>query len=403
MSADTRWRSRIVGHAEVDPAALTPNARNWRLHPTGQRQALTEVLDQVGWVQDVVVNRRSGHLVDGHLRVELAMEQGVKTVPVVYVDLSDAEEVLVLATLDPLAALATGDSEQLAALLGEVQYEGSGLAAMLDALARDTGLNDPPTGLTDPDDVPVLAEQPYVQRGEVYWLGGHRVMCGDATDAADVARLLGGAAPTLMVTDPPYGVAYDPSWRAAAGVNRSRRRLGTVTNDDRADWREAWALFSGDVAYVWHGGLHSSEVAASLVAVGFDLRTQLVWAKDRFALSRGHYHWQHEPCWYAVRHGATAHWTGDRSQPTVWSIPARDDAGHGHSTQKPVECMERPLRNHAGDVYDPFLGSGTTLIAAERQGRRCYGLEIEPRYVQVAVERWEAYTGATATREVPRG
>ena len=136
---------------------------------------------------------------------------------------------------------------------------------------------------------------------------------------------------------------------------------------------------------------------ASLEAAGFEIRAQIVWAKDRMALSRGDYHWQHEPCWYAVKRGGKGHRTDDRTQSTLWQIPARDDDGHGHGTQKPVECMERPLRNHEGDaVFEPFAGSGTTLIAAERLGRRCFAMEIEPRYVDVIVQRWQEFTGKRA-------
>jgi DNA modification methylase len=129
------------------------------------------------------------------------------------------------------------------------------------------------------------------------------------------------------------------------------------------------------------------------------MRAQIIWAKDRLVLSRGDYHWQHEPCWYAVRTGTSVHRTDDRLQTTLWAIPSRDDAGHGHSTQKPVECMARPLRNHhALAVYDPFLGSGTTLIAAEQLSRRCYAIEIAPSYLQIAIDRWEAFTGKTAVK-----
>ncbi len=199
--------------------------------------------------------------------------------------------------------------------------------------------------------------------------------------------------------DPPYGVAYDPAWRARAGVNRNKRKLGKVDNDHRADWREAWALFPGDVAYVWHAGRFASVVAASLEACQFTLRAQIIWGKDRFALSRGDYHWQHEPCWYAVRSGAKGHWSGGRSQSTLWTIPARDDQGHGHGTQKPVECMRRPIENNSSPgqaVYDPFVGSGTTIIAAEMTGRVCHAIELDPPYVDVAVKRWQDFTGETA-------
>ncbi len=171
-------------------------------------------------------------------------------------------------------------------------------------------------------------------------------------------------------------------------------------NDDRADWREAWALFPGDVAYVWHGALHAGEVADSLMASGFSVRSQIIWAKERLVLSRGDYHWQHEPCWYAVRKTATGHWSGDRKQTTLWSIPSRDqDTATVHGTQKPVDCMRRPMLNNASPgqaVYEPFCGSGSSLIAAETTGRVCHAIELDPAYVDVAVLRWQAFTGEEA-------
>jgi len=201
-----------------------------------------------------------------------------------------------------------------------------------------------------------------------------------------------------MATDPPYGVNYDPEWRNRTGASGTKR-TGKVLNDDRADWREAWALFPGDVAYVWHGALHAATVAESLEACRFQIRSQIIWAKERHVLSRGHYHWAHEPCWYAVK--GKGHWSGDRKQSTLWSIASREqDAETIHGTQKPVECMRRPILNNSAPgqaVYEPFSGSGTTIIAAEATSRTCYAMELDPVYVDVAVRRWEAYAGETAT------
>ena len=402
--AATAWANRIVGHGEEAPEGLLANPANWRLHPKAQQDALAGVLSEVGWVQDIIVNRRSGHVVDGHLRVSLALREAADSVPVVYVDLDPAEEALILATLDPLAAMATTDDAKLAELLADItlpeEAELEGLAALLASLGPD----EPMTGLTDPDDTPEPAEDPYVKAGELYALGDHRLLCGDATSPDDVARVLGDERPILTVTDPPYGVEYDASWRRKL-VPGATYREGKVANDDRADWTEAMALMPGDVAYVWHGGLHAGVVAGSLAAAGFDIRSQIIWSKPSLILSRGAYHWQHEPAWFAVRKGATAHWIGDRKQSTVWDIPTvhrtagtSDDAISSHSTQKPIECMARPLRNHAGDVYDPFVGSGTTIIAAEQLGRRCFAMEIDPVYVQMAIERWQNFTGRQAER-----
>ena len=175
-------------------------------------------------------------------------------------------------------------------------------------------------------DVPVT---PVSVPGDLWQLGSHRLICGDSTSAELVERLLGDVRPLLMVTDPPYGVEYDLSWRNQGGAAKTRR-TGKVQNDDRAGWREAWALLPCDVAYVWHGALHAATVADSLTAAGFAIRSQIIWAKDRLVLSRGDYHWQHEPCWYAVRAKGKGHWAGDRNQTTLWQIAIRD--------QDPVYC-----------------------------------------------------------------
>jgi DNA modification methylase len=261
-------------------------------------------------------------------------------------------------------------------------------------------------GHAPPDVAPERPSTPVSRAGDLWVLGDHRVICGDATKGADVARLLAGATPGLMVTDPPYGVDYDPAWRnaeaAKGNLAYAARRVGVVANDHRADWREAWALFSGDVAYCWHAGARASQVQQSLEAAGFEIRSQIIWSKSNFPISRGHYHWRHEPCWYAVRKGGTGNWHGDRKQTTVWQINLDPNVEGGHSTQKPVECMRRPIENNSavGDaVYDPFVGSGTTIIAAEQSRRRCFALELDPGYADVAVQRWQAFAAADATLE----
>lgn len=205
-----------------------------------------------------------------------------------------------------------------------------------------------------------------------------------------------------MVTDPPYGVSYDPDWRNEAVAflkGDGTRKVGKVENDDRADWTGAFLLFPGSVAYVWHAAWHAGMVAESIKVAGFEIRTQVVWAKVRPAISRGHYNWQHEPCWYAVRKGAIANWCGDKRQSTLWKIdkPQMDadaDRSSLHGTQKPVECMARPIRNHAFEsVYDPFVGTGTTIVAAERTGRASFSMELKPSYCEGAIQRIEALTG----------
>lgn len=176
-------------------------------------------------------------------------------------------------------------------------------------------------------------------------------------------------------------------------------------NDDRADWSEAYALFPGDVCYVWHpAGALQNVFFQSLVDCEFDVRMQIIWAKHHFPIGRGNYHVQHEPCWYAVRKrsGATAHWNGDRKQSTLWQIDKPSKSETGHSTQKPVECMRRPIENNSSPgqaVYEPFSGLGTTIIAGEMTGRHIYAVELNPAYVDVAVKRWQEFTGQDAILE----
>jgi DNA modification methylase len=285
---------------------------------------------------------------------------------------------------------------------------------------------EPPTGdkATGDEPAPAVPENPVTQRGDLWVLGAHRLYCGDATRREDVATLLDGARPHLMVTDPPYGVNYDPGWREDAGISNSDRGEG-IMNDHRSDWEPAWRLFGGDVAYVWHAAIYAHVVAASLLKCGFNLRSQIIWAKAQLVIGRGDYHWQHETCFYVVRDGEVGHWNGARDQvtlwrerdfpetrwqggdkeSTVWEIgpPEEDEIRTRHCTQKPLECMRRPIRNNSlpkDAVYEPFAGSGTTLIACEELDRVCYAMELDPGYCDVVVQRWERYTGKKAERVV---
>jgi DNA modification methylase len=385
--------------------AVRPYANNPRQNDDAV-DAVAESIRRFGFRQPIVIDA-DGVIVAGHTRFRAAQRLGLATVPVhVATDLTPDEVRAYRLADNKTAELASWDDAMLSIELDALRGAGIDWTLLgfneeeLAKLLAPAGTE----GLTDPDAVPEKPADPITKPGDLWLLGKHRLLCGDSTSATDVARLLDGAVPALMVTDPPYGVEYDPEWRMDAGLTGNTARMGKVMNDDRADWTEAWKLFLGDVAYVYHAGVFASTVQQSLERAGFAIRAQIIWAKDRLALSRGDYHWQHEPCWYAVREGGKGHRTDDRTQTTLWSIPARDDAGHGHGTQKPVECMERPVRNHLADtVYEPFAGSGTTVIACERTGRACIAMELDPGYCDVVVRRWEEFTGRKAERVQAEG
>ncbi len=383
-------------------ASLVPYSRNARTHSDAQVAEIARSIQEFGFTNPILVDENNV-LIAGHGRLAAAQLLHLDRVPVIVLpNLSEAKR-RALALADNRIALNAGwDLEMLRAELTELRDIGTDLKTLGFGDEELASVLTPPTmGLTDPDEIPPVPETPTSRLGDLWLLGRHHLLCGNSTVAADVSRALGGVKPSLMVTDPPYGVSYDPAWRQRSRVGGPGLAIGKVLNDDRADWREAWVLFPGAVAYVWHGALHAATVAESLEACGFDIRCQIVWAKARFAIGRGHYHWQHEPCWYAVRKGATARWVGGRKQTTLWAIEHRKNET-GHSTQKPVACMQRPIENNSSPgqaVYEPFSGSGTTIIAAEITGRLCYAIELSPSYVDVAVQRWQAFTGGQARHE----
>ena len=385
---------------------FVPYARNPRKNDHAVDRMMAS-LQEFGFKIPILA-RSSGEVVDGHLRLKAAQKLGMTELPVILCDeWSEAQVKAFRLLVNRSVSWADWDEELVALELQELKAEDFDLDLTgFDALEIDDFLsaNEDPTE----EEIPVSLGPAITAAGDLWVCGTHRIMCGDATSKEDVSRLLGGAVPVLLVTDPPYGVDYDPRWRERAGLGQ-QRQTGVVRNDDQVDWTKAYELFAGDVAYVWHAGVHGAEVASGLEQVGFRVRAQIIWVKQHFALSRGDFHWQHEPCWYAVREGKPSRWCGDRTQSTVWEVDnlnpiggCKSEVATGHSTQKPIEVMRRPIQNNSRRdeiVYDPFLGSGTTLIAAHSMDRVCYGLEIDPRYVDMTVRRWQQLTGKPAVRE----
>ena len=420
---------RFVKEAGID--GLIPYEKNSRIHSEKDIEAVRQSISQFGWTNPILVQEGTNRVIAGHGRLLAAKRAGLTHVPVVFLEMSDIEARAYTIADNQLATLSRWDEEVLAGELNDLAGDGFNLDVLgfEDGFLADLIDGEGSTILGDPESAPPPPEKPVTRRGDLWLLGAHRLLCGDSTSPDDVRRLLGGATPFIMVTDPPYGVNYDASWRRKAGAGG--KRTGKVLNDDRADWTESYKLFPGVVAYVWHGASFTGLIANNLEACGLIVRAQIVWVKSNLVLSRGAYHYRHEPCWYAVRQDPEPQWTGgyeethvpawyavrkgetaqycdDRTQTTVWEIKnhsavggAKDDADTNHSTQKPLECMARPIRNHgtrSDAVYDPFCGSGTTIIAAEQLHRVCYGMELSPAYCDVIVSRWENVTQQKARR-----
>lgn len=386
---------------------LMPYAMNARTHSDFQVKQIADSIREFGFTNPVLTDGNDG-IIAGHGRVLAALSVGLREVPTINLaHLTDTQKRAYIIADNKLALNAGWDVEMLKIETDKLLAEDFDLTLTgfsTDELTELFAGMDVAKSEADPDDVPDPEADAVSQIGDVWVMGRHRIICGDSTQADVVAKVLNGVKPHLMVTDPPYGVEYDANWRNEAlradGTPIAGRAIGKVKNDGRADWRETWAFFPGDVAYVWCASLHNHEVADSLLASGFALRSQIIWAKSNFAISRADYHWQHEPCWYVVRTAAKGHWNGDRKQTTLWQIPKPAKSETGHSTQKPVECMKRPIENNSSPgqaVYEPFSGSGTTIIAGEMTGRSVHAIELNPLYVDVAVRRWQTYAGGVAT------
>jgi len=370
-----------------------------------------------------VLARSNGEVVDGHLRLKAARKLGITEIPVILCDEWTPAQVKAFRLLvNRSVTWAEWDTELLPLELQDLKEADFDLSL--------TGFDPPELDdllLTPNEDekanaAPPLPDNPVSRAGDLWLCGRHRVLCGDATSAEAVARLLGERKPLLMITDPPYGVELDSEWRDRAGRNgcgpaepsyMKHRTKGhtetTISGDTRADWSEAFELVpSVQIAYVWHASVFTREVLDGLLRIGFLYPQQIIWNKGRTVLTRTHYWYQHEPCWYVRKKNAP--WYGKAGEnSTIWDSPSpkfimggSDEEKFDHPTQKPVELMRRPILNHTKRgqlVYEPFLGSGTTLAAAELTERVCFGIELDPKYVDVVVQRWEQLSGKKATLE----
>ena len=412
-----RWRSRITGSGAVKVGEARPHALNFRIHPAHQSAALAASLDQVGWVQQVVVNTTTGNMIDGHLRLELARQRGEFELPCLFVELSEDEERLVLASLDPIAAMAEADRATLQELLTSIQGEGEQVRGLPEAIARQERIELPRVGgLVDPDEVPEVPEEAATKLGDLWLLGPHRLLCGDSTTAEDVRRLMTGERAALMATDPPYLVDYQGGAHPTSEANR-----GAATKDKLWDTyidhehsvefyveflRTALecALTDDAAVYQAFGIMRTEVIWQSWREVGLLPHQVLVWLKSRSVLTYSHYMWNYEPLMYGWREGHMPATKPPADAKAVWEIGSaiEDGAGSIHPTMKPVELIRRPIGYHTAPgelIYEPFSGSGTAIVAAEASGRHCCALELSPQFVDVAVLRWQRFTGGQATLE----
>jgi len=408
---------------------LIPRVTNPRTHSDGQLERIAQSIREFGFVNPVLVGPDEV-IIAGHARLLAAHKLGMAEVPVIVLrNLSETQRRALAITDNQLALGAEWDEDLLRLELAALQKEDFNLDMIgLDdeELARLLEAADVSEGLLDEDAVPGIPVTPTCRPGDLWLLGNrrrqHRILCADATNAEAVSRLLGKHKPFLMVTDPPYGIGLDSEWRDRAGLNRYGPAEGSylkhrteghtntsISSDTRSDWSGAFELVpSLEVAYVWHASIFTREVLGGLLRIGFLYPQQIIWNKGRPVLTRTHYWYQHEPCWYVRKKNAP--WFGKAGEnSTVWDSPSpkfimggSDEEKFDHPTQKPVALMRRPLLNHTkrGElVYEPFLGSGTTLAAAELTERICFGLEIDPKYMDTVITRWQNLTGRMATLE----
>lgn len=422
------WQSRIVGHGYERPEDLKPHPLNWRVHPEAQSAATAGSISTIGWVRSALVNVTTGHMLDGHDRRELAFARGESRVPVEYVELTEEEERLVLATLDPLAAMAERDDDRLAELLAGASTADPALAALIDELrsrATPPDEKEPGEGGDEYDTsrpAPGAALRTAV--GQIWQLAEHRLVVGDARDRAPVSALMEGDSADLVWTDPPYGVAYEGGTADALRILNDD--LGNDGTHDlvrdlllAAPWRPGTAFYICSPA-----GETETYFRLAIQAAGLQIRQSIVWVKHAFVLSRQDYHWRHESILYGSQpgadsyflerdvdyaprhetmmygwqHGAGHFYVDDRKQDTVWEFE-RPMRNAEHPTKKPVDLVAKAIRNSSrpGEiVYDCCGGSGSTLIAAERTNRVARICELDPRFGDVILARWEAETGQTA-------
>ena len=395
---------------QVKLDALIPYARNSRTHSDAQVAQIAASIKEFGFTNPVLIDE-TGSIIAGHGRVMAARKLAIADVPSIRLThLTEAQKKAYVIADNKLALNAGWDDEMLAVEITDLKDMGFDLDLTgfntdeIEALLAPTGTE----GLTDEDAVPEVPEAPVTVLGDVWLLGKHRVMCGDSTSIDAVDKLMDGKKAALMQTDPPYGIAYVKN---AKSKGQGKQHVD-IENDDldgeklqeflEEVIRSALPSLNDDAAYyLWHPMLtQGTFFAAAAAAADILIHRQIIWCKPSLVFGRGDYHWQHELCFYGWRRGNKPPFYGPRNQTTLWKIGR--ETNKNHPTAKPVELWNAPIENHTKPgmvIYEPFSGSGSQIIAAEKLGRKCYAMELSPQYVDLTVQRWQEFTGQTATLE----
>lgn len=406
------WKNRIVSSGVMDPKDLQPNPKNWRKHPKDQALALEGVLEEVGWIQDVIVNQRTGRLIDGHLRVELAVKKKEKEIPVKYVDLSEEEEEKALLTLDPITAMAEADKDRLQALLQSVKSDDERIKNLIDEIGQEYKVSTKTAKEDDYQPPPEIVTD--IKRGDIFMLGRHRVMCGDSTSKEDVERLMNGGKADIVFTDPPYGVSYSEKNTFLNTISPGNRIQTPIEQDNCSEkeilafWKKSFKIIRDTLKPINSYYIFGPQIQGMMMMMmmmmeaGLPYRHVMIWVKNNHVLGRTDYNYRHEPIFFGWTNKHEFYGAG-QFKTSVWEVdkPLKNDL---HPTMKPVALVENALLNSSlpGMVcLDPFLGSGTTLIACEQLDRICYGMEISPQYCEIICQRWEKLTGGK--RELVNG
>jgi DNA modification methylase len=390
---------------EIEIEKLIPYARNSRTHSDEQVAQIAASIKEFGWTNPILVDGEAG-IIAGHGRLAAARKLGMKKIPVIELShLSPTQKKALIIADNKLALNAGWDNDMLALEFEELEIEGFDLALTgfgedeRDALKPEQVTD----GLTDEDAVPDVPVEPKTKLGDIYLLGNHRLMCGDSTSIDAVEKLMDGNLADLLHTDPPYNVNYDNQDRPKAG----KIALGKIKNDTMDSesfyhflfgfYSCAYSFLKEDsTAYIWHASSEHVNFTKAMVDAGFKYTQQIIWKKPML-LGRGRYQWAHEPCLMGVK--GSPYFTDDRKKTTVWDFGGYDKSKNVHPTQKPIFIPEEAINNSSkqgSNVLDLFGGSGSTLIACEKLSRKAFVMELDPKYCDVIVKRWEDFTGKKA-------